>query len=489
MNTMASLTAATDERNRFNDGIWTVGFAGVLGIILPLFIVGDPLTPLRSSNHALVFLLCVFSAARLGALLGGARRQYLSITFYIFVYVWFGLAGIVQLDADYFHAPEYFLGRGFDQSTRITATAIIWAGILAYEFGLRLGRRHRVRTRARRRLLPHRVHILAAGGLLSSTSALVLGGSLAVVLTTREEFYAAFGTRAEGGYATLLSELALRLPIFVAAILFVYLYRQPGGLRWSRASLARRALAIATVVAALLVNNITTSARAVAGALAFALLFAWLRPHQKLVTRLAFVALLLSVLFVYPLANNFRRAKPIPGAPTEAPTSLRSELLYSADFGMFAQVHTSVEYVDARGHTLGRQLLGSAFFLVPRTVWTNKPVDTGDLMHDALGYPTRLNESSPLWTEFYVDGGFPLVILGFAALGALTARLQRRFDEVPFSFAAVLVPLLAGYQLYILRGSLLAVTPRLTVLVALVFATTARTRAKKPNTPNRVSVA
>jgi hypothetical protein len=104
-------------------------------------------------------------------------------------------------------------------------------------------------------------------------------------------------------------------------------------------------------------------------------------------------------------------------------------------------------------------------------------VDTGDMMHDALGYPTRLNQSSPLWTEFYVDGGFPLVVLGFLALGLITARLQRRFEHAdPFSLSAALVPLLAGYQLYVLRGSLLAVTPRLTVLLVLVYAVTGRVR-------------
>jgi hypothetical protein len=473
------------ERSHLVDAVWTIAFAGVLGVILPLWMVGDPTTPFKSSNHALVFALCVFSAARLGALLGSARRQYLAITFYLFVYVWFGLAAIVQLGADYFQAPEFYLGRGFDQSTRITATAIIWAGVLAYEVGLRIGGRRPERP-SHRRLRPLRLQLLAAGGLMSSTFALVLGGSVAVLFSTREEFYSSFGTRAEGGYATLVSELALRLPIFVAAILLVYLYRQPGGFRWMRAPLGRRVLVIATVLAALMVNNIASSARAVAGALAFALLFAWLRPDQKLVRRLAFVAILISVLFVYPLANNFRRAESKPGAPADNSTSLREELLHSSGFGMFGQVHTSVEYVDRNGHTFGRQILGSALFLVPRSAWTDKPVDTGDLIHDALGYPTQLNESSPLWVEFYVDGGFPLVMLGFALYGALTARLQRRFEEhEPFSFGALLVPLLAGYQLYILRGSLLAVTPRLVVLIALVFATTAHIRSERnPDVPS-----
>jgi hypothetical protein len=491
MNLTLQGPARDGRQSGFIDFVWTMAFVGVLGIILPLSLAHGWGTPFRSSNHALVFLLCVFSAGRLGALLGSEKRQYLTITFYLFVYVWFGLAAVVQVSADYFHFPEYFLGRGFSQSTRITATAVIWIGILAYEVGLR-GRSRRASSQPRtyRKIDPFRVHLLAAAGLLSSASALLFSGSVAVLFTSREEFYATFGTRAESGYAALAADVALRIPIFVAAVLIVYLYRRPGGLSWRRATVGRRALAVATVSAALVVNNLASSTRAIAGALAFSLLFAWLRPDQKVVRRLAFVAILLGVLYVYPLASSFRRAEPVRAQRSETERTLRHSLLYGHGFGMFGQVHTGVEFVDQDGHTFGRQLLGSALFLVPRTIWTDKPVDTGDMMHDALGYPTRLNQSSPLWTELYVDGGFPFLVLGFAALGLVTGHLQRRFDDGdPFSLAAVLVPVLAGYQLYILRGSLLAVTPRLTVLLLLVVLTTTRVRAPKgAQSPSRVLV-
>jgi hypothetical protein len=464
-------------RRRSSDDLWTLAFAGGLGVLLPLLLVGDPTVPFRSSNHALVFLLCVFSATRLGSLLGSHRRQYLSISFYLFVYVWFGLAGIVQLDAAYFNAPEFFLGRGFSQETRLTATLIIWAGILAYEVGLRFGDRAPRRIWARRQLGPLRVHLLAAFSLASSALALLMAGSVSVLFSSREEFYATFGTRADGGYATLASDVALRIPVFVAAVLLIYLYRQPGGLRWSAASLGRRVLVIATVVTALLVNNIASSTRSIAGALAFAMVFAWVRPDQRLLRRVAFTGVLVAVLFVYPLANSFRRAESKVTGPATATTSLRDQLLYSAGFGMFGQVHIGVEYVQLDGHTFGRQLEGSALFLVPRTVWTTKPVDTGDMIHDAIGFPPRLNQSSPLWIEFYVDGGYPLVLIGFALYGGVSARVQRRFDSVdPFAFGALLVPLLAGYQLYVLRGSLLAATPRLAVLLGVTYLTTVATR-------------
>ncbi len=221
------------QRRGVMDAAWTIAFAGLLGVVVPLSFVGDLTSPLRSANHALVFALCVFSAARLGALLGSRRRQYLTITFYLFVYIWFGLAAVVQLDAEYFHFPEYFLGRGFDGSTRLTATAIIWVGVVAYEVGMRIGRPARVRP-ARRQLDAGRVHLLAVAGLVSSTLALLVAGSVSVLFTNREEFYSTFGTRADGGYVSLAADVALRLPILVAAILLVYIYRQPGGLRWSQ---------------------------------------------------------------------------------------------------------------------------------------------------------------------------------------------------------------------------------------------------------------
>ncbi len=422
----------------------------------------------------LVFLLCVFSAARLGALLGGAdvstsRSPSTSSSTY-------GSASpaVVQLDADYFHFPEYFLGRGFDQSTRITATTIIWTGVLAYEVGLRLGRRQ---SEHAPRPPPAAAAPGAAArrpvGLASSALALVLGGSAAVLFTTRQEFYDAFGTRAEGGYATLASEVALRLPIFVAAVLLVYLYRQPGGLSWPRAPLARRPLVVSVGCDGIRgqqhhFEHPRHRRRArVRAAVRVA------PPASEAGQRLAFVAILVGVFFVYPLANSFRRAdRSMPGPePTARPVCATSSCTPAAS-GCSRRCTPAVEYVDASGLHLR-----AASCSVPRSSWSHasfwadKPVDTGDMMHDALGYPPQLNESSPLWTEFYIDGGFPLVVIGFAAYGALTRspptplrRAPNPSRSAPSSF-----PLLAGYQLYILRGSLLSATPRLAVLVALVF--------------------
>jgi hypothetical protein len=137
---------------------------------------------------------------------------------------------------------------------------------------------------------------------------------------------------------------------------------------------------------------------------------------------------------------------------------------------MYSQVMNGLLYVNDHGHTDGRQLSGVVLFFVPRAVWTGKPQDTGDTVHDALGYPDRLNQSSPLWVELFVDGGYPLVAVGFVGYGYVLTSLERRrlAESVSLLTAtSCLVPLIASYQLFILRGSLLGATPRFVTLVLL----------------------
>ena len=66
------------------------------------------------------------------------------------------------------------------------------------------------------------------------------------------------------------------------------------------------------------------------------------------------------------------------------------------------------------------QITAPLFFYVPRSIWTSKPDDTGDTIHDAVGYPIRMNQSSPLWVELYVVGGFAIVFAGMTLYGALS---------------------------------------------------------------------
>jgi hypothetical protein len=233
------------------------------------------------------------------------------------------------------------------------------------------------------------------------------------------------------------------------------------------------------VATALFVTNPVSTPRFLVGVAWGALAFAWLRPQNRSSLRLALVALVLGALFVLPLLNAFRQE----GSEIQS-RSLRDNFVATADFGMYAQVQTGIEYVDAYGFRNGRQFTGAALFFVPRDLWAGKPVDTGDFVHDALGYPEHLNESSPLWIELFVDGGWLLVIAGFVGYGVVSARIDKRLGSpaTTLTYIGVAGPLIAMYQVFLLRGSALGSIPRFTALILLVFICCVRQRrASRPN--------
>lgn len=447
---------------------FTVEVAVVFGLLLPLLLATRARESLSQQTDLAALALAVFAAARLAVTAAAGRSEYLTLSFYVFVYCWFGLSGFLSLSADFFAFPENYLGRTFSHYTRQRALVVIWLGVLAYEFGLLLTKRTRTRaSTARRAISMRRVRALAMLS-IALTGFFFASRGLAALTSSRDQFRQSVGS---GGYGQLMTLMLFRLAPFASAYLLILLYRQPGGKPWRTASAADKALAVATMVVAIVANNPMITPRSIVGAMFLAFVYAYIRPWNRRAQRLTAVAAISVVLLAYPFAGRFRRAE-----PTETgPSSLTQVLTSTHDFAMYGQVHTAIEYVDLEGVSWGRQLSGVVFFWVPRTVWQGKPFDTGDTMHDALGYPERLNLSSPLWAEAYVDGGIPWLIVVFVGYGAGSGYLQRRFRSAgPGTAAALLMPVVAGYQLYFLRGSLAAFVPPFLSLVVLLLAATQR---------------
>ena len=102
------------------------------------------------------------------------------------------------------------------------------------------------------------------------------------------------------------------------------------------------------------------------------------------------------------------------------------------------------------GHTGGSQTLGTVAFLVPRSIWPEKPEDTGIILAKAAKFGNT-SLSAPLWIEGYLDGGVPLLAVAFAWLGLAHKRIEEGAATMTTGAAIFSV-----YQLVILRGSLIA---------------------------------
>ena len=198
------------------------------------------------------------------------------------------------------------------------------------------------------------------------------------------------------------------------------------------------------------------------GTVAFALAVHFGAVRTRLRVQTTMLATLLAFLFVFPLADVFRFA----GSSGAARTGFFDEYLGNPDYDAFWQVANADMLWSEGLVTPLRQLLGSLLFWVPRSIWPDKPMDTGTLLAQYRGYEYQ-NLSAPMWAEGLVNGGLVGMVIVFLALGYALYRMDGRLSE---AFAVGGVWAIAGavfpvYMTILLRGSWLQATGALIVAV------------------------
>lgn len=163
--------------------------------------------------------------------------------------------------------------------------------------------------------------------------------------------------------------------------------------------------------------------------------------------------LLFSVIFVFPLLNQFRYFSGL-----DSLTLLPSmEFFHAAHFDAYENLASAIE---SNFVSYGYQLLGAVLFFVPRTIWPGKPVGSGYEMAEHLGYNFN-NISMPLLGEGYVNFGFIGVLLFVALLGCLMAKLDNVFasrmnSEGRVDYKMTIYYFLVGALFFLLRGDLMS---------------------------------
>ncbi|MFD2965380.1 MULTISPECIES: hypothetical protein [Olivibacter] len=125
-------------------------------------------------------------------------------------------------------------------------------------------------------------------------------------------------------------------------------------------------------------------------------------------------------------------------------------------YDAWSVVSNCITYVEIYGYSLGKLLLGSIFFFVPRSVWATKPYGSGQTVVEGYIYrygPDFTNISFPYPAEGYINFGLLGVIVFCIALALYFSKLQfnilkhdgRFYSAVYFSF----------YLFFLLRGDLM----------------------------------
>lgn len=450
----------------------------VLGILLPVMFAGLSGRSFGEPALSLSMFVAIYAAVRLATLLLRGRDSLIQLTFWIYVYLWLGLAASAQVSANRFPIPF----QAFDRSLQVKALVGVVIGIVAYDLGTLLGRRSKGsswigRSVERLEIAPRRVWVVAVAGIAYPLYSTLQTG-LAVRFSSRATatntiFKAQPAQRLDllqNKASGLIQVALLWLPAFLALYLLTYLYRStklggadlPGEWQWFASRRARRLLVVLVVVN-ILVNNPQSNPRARFAGVVIALVIAFFPTGRAARFRLGALGLLGLTIIVFPYAAVFRYDQ-----RNLAFTSLSDQLSGSPDYGMFQQELNGLVYTDANGYTLGRQISGAILSPVPRVLWPSKPVDTGNL----ISRTELINASSDLWTEANIDFGFAGIAVLFLGYGYLSKIFDDAYDQRDRRRATVIgaaVPLFAAFQIFLVRGALQPAFGELAPVAVLLF--------------------
>lgn len=410
-------------------------------------------------NLAGLLTIIVLAAVRLTSAVWPLVRP-AKATFYLFVLLWFGLAGFAEASSAVFPGGAEYSN---NQIGRVVVIVIL--GCVFFDLGYG-SNRFLSRSLAPQSLRSEKQRSFAKLGAATSVCSLAIWqalGGFALTLGDRVESarsFAEIGGDSKAMAGILVS--LMRVPVGYFLVLGIVLLRR-GQFTAGR---ERATLALLVLVNLLVSSPLSTPRQwigglAVAGGLALTA-----RPSQR---RTLLLGLVPAIVLIFPLANVFRNdisaSTPIEFAtPADVFTT-------RFDFDVFATTIDATTAVDEIGLSQGRQAMGAALFFVPRSYWSEKPLYSGAILYDHS--PTNRsphdNMSVSLWAEGYLDFGYVGVALYLGIYGCAAGALDRRVRVPSEASSSVLATtyVLCGLSFIVLRGSLLSVAAVLASIGAL----------------------
>lgn len=417
------------------------------------------------------------SGAALARVLTATSVRLMALGFWLFTYVWLGLAPFAMLATD-----TYPLSFRTGEATAFAASALIELGLIAYSGGVALAARRRstrpvvLEPLLSRKLTPVPVLLLCGLALVFAIALIPQQGGWAAFFTSRQ---AVRQTGAASETARAMSIWAVAVPAFWGLLGLLHLPLLKRGDRWLRK--VRWMLLPLMLALNVVVNNPISRPRFWAGTVLLTLLFSWRRFDSPRVFRVTAAALAAVVLLVFPYSDYFRYDQ----RETVHVVPLSEQLTTGMDYDSYQQMQTGVDYVEEKGFSPS-SALGVPLFMVPRSAWPDKPQATGAEFADYAGYDFK-NLSAPLWIEGFLWAGAPCVVVVFLLLGVASRRMddiRERLRDSRSTLAVLLVPAFAFYQLILLRGSLIAIVgPLVLVLVVPLLITTRSARSPRVPSP------
>lgn len=426
-----------------------LGFA--LLISLPVLLVAIPAGPQPSLALVPVGLVLLYSSVRLATIASSGTQQIVTTTFWLFVYIFLGVCPLIQVSYETFPWPGVY-----GTPLLVKTGFIVLVGLWAFDAGhylLRPLRGFAVPKALQRPLNKKTIVIVGLLSLLLAVFFLQKLGGMTVIFLARSQRGRMLSSQFGSPELLIFNQLS-KTPVYTVAIAALVVWIVGRG-RGRKVGFMWKGLTSILVAITLVLDNPISTARLMVGTVLLSLFF--VLPWRRWSSALTVAGLVLTLLVVFPFADLFRNSLDASFDARLAKTSVLEQFAKNGDFDAFQMTANGASVMETSDYKLGRQLAGAFLFWVPRSVWPDKPVPTGVWIAKQVGYQFT-NLSSPLWIEFYVDGGWLLLVVGFVGYGYLVRTLDRWYASSRVRKARVievLVPVYAGYQIFLLRGPLM----------------------------------
>lgn len=125
------------------------------------------------------------------------------------------------------------------------------------------------------------------------------------------------------------------------------------------------------------------------------------------------------------------------------------------DFDAYSMFARTFKYVEVYSITYGKQLFSTLFFFIPRSIWINKSVPSGQLVAQSQGQ-IFTNLSSPLIAEGYINFGYLGIIIYSVIIAILIKFLDNAYwdkEDDNISTIDFVYPFAIGFLIFLLRGA------------------------------------
>ncbi len=450
----------------------------LLCVPIPLFLLGtaSPTAQLNTDELWPTLALTIYSGTHLAVHYGRGDLRIASVTFWLFVYVAMSIAVLAEISTGLHSYLE-------DASTLQEAVFITLVGCIAYD-AAQVARS----LKPRRKALAPTIHAIHFGRLNFIGVIGILGSVLYIRDVGLSNFFSSRTDIASGlaqGGLTDASGSQVASAAVGAAVVPLILAWLAWTARLSRDPASRtpgRWLWYLTMTAfVVIVNNPISSSRYQFLTVTLAAVFCLPNLGKKGMRFIIGGGVILAIT-VFPYSDYFR----VPAAQRQ-PLQVNSIAveLSTKDYDQMTMIANGIWYANLFGHTDGGQLLSDALFFVPHTVWRGRATDTGVLLAEAMAVQGT-NLSAPLWLEFWLDFSWLGLIVGFLAFGWISSRwddlfvhLRRQRSSAP-AVLDLALPLFAGFQFILLRGSILSSMGRMAVMVVLLLIVRGRPLTAEP---------